>query len=163
MARLEGPLASRDRAAVAEAVTRSLRVKAAVVTADVFETTGVRAALNLGHTAGHALETASGRRLQHGEAVAWGLLAALRLSVARAGLAPASADALAARVLALARPPRPRPADVRAVLRLLAADKKADRRGLVAVLLERPGSVRLVRVAAPEVAAALREALARYN
>ena len=45
----------------------------------------------------------------------------------------------AARVLALARPPRPRPAEVRAAPRLLGADKKADRRGLVAVLLERPG------------------------
>jgi 3-dehydroquinate synthetase len=163
MTRLEGSLAARESAAVAEAVFRSLRVKAAVVSADPFETTGVRAALNLGHTAGHALETASGHRLQHGEAVAWGLLAALRLSVARAGLAPAAEDALAARVLALARPPRPRPAEMRAAPRLLGADKKADRRGLVAVLLERPGSVRLVRAAAAEVAAALEEALARYN
>ena len=125
--------------------------------ADPFETTGVRAALNLGHTAGHALETASGHRLQHGEAVAWGLLAALRLSVARAGLAPADADTLAGRVLALARPPRPRRAEVRAAPRLLGADKKADRRGLVAVLLERPGSVRLVRASRAEVAAALEE------
>ena len=163
MARLAGPLASREGGAVAEAVFRSLRVKAAVVSADPFETTGVRAALNLGHTAGHALESASAHRLQHGEAVAWGLLAALRLSVARAGLAPAAADALAARVLALARPPRPRPVEVRAAARFLAADKKADRRGLVVVLLERPGSVRLVRAAAAEVAAALEEALARYN
>jgi 3-dehydroquinate synthetase len=163
MARLEGPLAGREPAAVAEAVLRSLRVKASVVAADPFERTGRRAALNLGHTAGHALETASNRRLEHGEAVAWGLLAALRLSVARAGLAPAAADALAARVLALARPPRPRPAEVRAAPRLLGADKKADRRGLVAVLLERPGSVRVERVAAADVAAALHEALARYN
>jgi hypothetical protein len=52
---------------------------------------------------------------------------------------------------------------VRAAPRLLGADKKADRAGLVAVLLERPGSVRLVRAAAAEVAAALDEALARYN
>jgi 3-dehydroquinate synthase len=163
MARLAGPLASREGGAVAEAVFRSLRVKAAVVSADPFETTGVRAALNLGHTAGHALESASGHRLQHGEAVAWGLLAALRLSVAHAGLAPAAADALAARVLALARPPRPRPAEVRAAARFLAADKKADRRGLVVVLLEGPGSVRLVRASAAGVAAALVEALARYN
>ncbi len=163
MKRLEAPLAARDEQAAGEALWRSLRVKARVVSADPFERSGGRAALNLGHTAGHALETASGHRLQHGEAVAWGLLAALRLSVARAGLAPAVADALAARVLRLARPPRPRLAEVTKVSRLVSGDKKADRRGLVAVLLERPGSVRLSRVAGADVASALREALARYN
>ena len=162
-ARLEGPLAAREPAAVAEAVVRSLRVKASVVAEDPFEKTGRRAALNLGHTAAHALETASGHRLEHGEAVAWGLLAALRLSVARAGLGPEAADSLAARVLRLVSPPRPRPSELRAVPRLLSADKKSDRRGLNAVLLERPGSVRLERVRAGEVAAALAEALGRYN
>src|SRR5664280_2604560 len=77
MARLEMPLAARQAAAVAEAVRRSLAVKARAVARDPFERTGERAALNLGHTVGHALETASGHRLQHGEAVAWGMLAAL--------------------------------------------------------------------------------------
>jgi 3-dehydroquinate synthase len=163
MGRLAAPLARREKRAVSEAVLRSLRVKAAVVSKDPFERTGRRAALNLGHTAGHALETASGHRLEHGEAVAWGLLTALRLSVARTGLDTSLADALAARVVGLVRPPRPRPAEARAAVRHLAADKKADRRGLVAVLLVRPGRVRLVRVAAEEVAAALQEALARYN
>jgi hypothetical protein len=52
---------------------------------------------------------------------------------------------------------------VRAAPGLLGADKKADRRGLVAVLLEEPGAVRVARVAAADVAAALTEALARYN
>ncbi len=163
MARLEAPLAARDERATGEALWRSLRVKAAVVSADPFERTGRRAALNLGHTAGHALETASSHRLQHGEAVAWGLLAALRLSVARAGLDPPAADALATRVLRLARPRVPRPAEVRAARRFLGTDKKADRRGLSAVLLERPGFVRLERVCADDVAAALDEALGRYN
>ncbi len=163
MARLEVPLAARELAAVAEAAFRSLRVKASVVRADPFERTGRRAALNLGHTAGHALESASGHRLLHGEAVAWGLLAALRLSVERAGLDPRAADALAARVLRLARPRAPRPAEVRAARRFLGTDKKADRRGLSAVLLERPGSVRVARVSAGDLAAALAEALGRYN
>jgi 3-dehydroquinate synthetase len=163
MARLEAPLGARMPAAVAEAVFRSLRVKASAVSADPFERTGRRAALNLGHTAGHALETASGRRLQHGEAVAWGLLAALRLSVAHAGLGADTADALAARLLRLARPPRPRPAEVRAAPQFLGADKKADQHGLNAVLLERPGSVRVAHVSVADVAAALSEALARYN
>ncbi|MCM3876678.1 MAG: 3-dehydroquinate synthase, partial [Thermoanaerobaculia bacterium] len=67
MARLEMPLAAREAAAVTEAVRRSLAVKARAVSRDPFERTGERAALNLGHTVGHALETASGHRLAHGE------------------------------------------------------------------------------------------------
>jgi len=163
MARLEAPLAARASAAVTEAVRRSLAVKARAVARDPFERTGERAALNLGHTVGHALETASGHRLQHGEAVAWGLLAALRLSVARAGLAPRAADALARRVLRLVSPPVPSPAAVRGMPDLLAGDKKADRAGLKAVLLAGPGRPLLVRVDKGELAGAFEETLARYN
>ena len=163
MARLEAPLRARESAAVAEAIRRSLAVKARAVSIDPFERTGERAALNLGHTVGHALETASGHRLQHGEAVAWGLLAALRLSVARAGLAPGLADAMAERVLSLVAPPAPSAAAVRGTPGRFAADKKADRSGLRAVLLAAPGRSRLVRTERAELAGAFAEALARYN
>jgi shikimate kinase / 3-dehydroquinate synthase len=54
--------------------------KAAVCLADPYERRGRREILNLGHTFGHALEAASDHRLPHGEAVALGLTAALRLS-----------------------------------------------------------------------------------
>jgi shikimate kinase / 3-dehydroquinate synthase len=54
--------------------------KAAVVLSDPYERKGRRAILNLGHTFAHALEAASGYDLRHGDAVALGLLAALRLS-----------------------------------------------------------------------------------
>ncbi|HEX7616580.1 MAG TPA: 3-dehydroquinate synthase family protein [Thermoanaerobaculia bacterium] len=163
MARLEAALAAREPAAVAEVVRRSLAVKARAVARDPFERTGERAALNLGHTVGHALETASGHRLQHGEAVAWGLLAALRLSVARAGLAPGAADALARRVGRLVSPPVPSATAVRGMPNLLAKDKKADRAGLNAVLLAGPGRPMLVRVERGELARAFEESLARYN
>jgi len=163
MARLEAPLAARTTAAVTEAVRRSLAVKARAVGQDPFERTGERAALNLGHTVGHALETASGNRLQHGEAVAWGLLAALRLSVARAGLAPRVADALARRVIRLVSPPVPSPTAVRGMSDLLASDKKADRAGLNAVLLAGPGRPMLVRVEQAELVGAFEETLGRYN
>ena len=159
MARLEAPPAARAPAAVGEAVRRSLGVKARAVTRDPFERTGERAALNLGHTVGHALETASGHRLQHGEAVAWGLLAALRLSVAQAGLAPAAAEALAARVVRLVAPPVPTRAAVRAMPEFLGADKKADRTGLRAVLLAGPGRPVLARVGRADLEAAFQEAL----
>jgi len=54
--------------------------KAAVVLSDPYEREGRRAILNLGHTFAHALEAGSGYELRHGDAVALGLLAALRLS-----------------------------------------------------------------------------------
>jgi shikimate kinase/3-dehydroquinate synthase len=56
------------------------RTKLAIVAADERDG-GRRQVLNLGHTVGHAIETATGyTRYRHGEAVALGLLAALRLS-----------------------------------------------------------------------------------
>ena len=54
--------------------------KAGVVLSDPFELEGRRTILNLGHTFAHALESASGYTVRHGDAVALGLLAALRLS-----------------------------------------------------------------------------------
>ena len=63
-----------------EMVRACAAFKAAVCLADPFEQTGRRAILNLGHTFAHALEAASGFELRHGDAVALGLLAALRLS-----------------------------------------------------------------------------------
>jgi len=66
-------LAARDDAAVMHAVRRSCEIKAAVVSADEREQ-GLRAILNLGHTFGHAIETASGYGTWlHGEAVAAGM------------------------------------------------------------------------------------------
>jgi shikimate kinase/3-dehydroquinate synthase len=54
--------------------------KSAVVLSDPYERVGRRAILNLGHTFAHALEAGSDYALRHGDAVALGLLAALRLS-----------------------------------------------------------------------------------
>jgi shikimate kinase / 3-dehydroquinate synthase len=54
--------------------------KASVVLSDPYEREGRRAILNLGHTFAHVLEAGTGYELRHGEAVALGLLAALRLS-----------------------------------------------------------------------------------
>jgi shikimate kinase/3-dehydroquinate synthase len=62
-----------------ELVRRCAAYKAALCLRDPHDH-GPRHALNLGHTFGHALEAASGYRLGHGEAVALGLIAALRLS-----------------------------------------------------------------------------------
>ena len=75
----------------AEAIAHSVAAKARIVAADEFETTGLRALLNLGHTFGHALEAEAGfdGSLLHGEAVAAGCALAFRYS-ARLGLCPAA-------------------------------------------------------------------------
>ena len=71
----------RDPPAIHEAVARAIAIKAAVVAKDP-QDTGSRAILNYGHTVGHALERAAGfGRLRHGEAVAWGMEVAARISV----------------------------------------------------------------------------------
>jgi shikimate kinase/3-dehydroquinate synthase len=70
-----------DRYAITE---RAVRVKLAIVDRDPFEA-GDRRHLNLGHTIGHALETASGYRLAHGAAVAIGLRSAASLAAQRGG------------------------------------------------------------------------------
>jgi len=76
-------LFDRDPAAVAAVVAESCRIKADVVSADERES-GLRRVLNFGHTVGHALEAVTKyRRFRHGEAVAYGMLAALALGVAR--------------------------------------------------------------------------------
>jgi shikimate kinase/3-dehydroquinate synthase len=83
-----------------EIVLGCLRTKLAVVAADERDA-GERQVLNLGHTVGHAIEAATGFvRYRHGEAVAIGLLAALRLS-GRDALRKEVADLLAARGLPL--------------------------------------------------------------
>ncbi len=73
---------------VAQAVEASCKAKSAIVQEDERES-GRRALLNLGHTFGHALETAAGYdgRLLHGEAVSIGMVMAFELSV-NLGLCP---------------------------------------------------------------------------
>ncbi|WP_433984909.1 3-dehydroquinate synthase family protein [Tunturiibacter empetritectus] len=70
-----------DTAALAKVVAASVRVKAEVVSQDEKES-GLRMILNFGHTIGHAIEAATSyKQLLHGEAVAWGSIAALSLAV----------------------------------------------------------------------------------
>ena len=81
-------LLRRDPAVTTEVVNRCVRVKARVVALDEREA-GVRAQLNLGHTYGHALESAGGYTgLTHGEAVSLGMVAALRLGEKKGHTAP---------------------------------------------------------------------------
>jgi 3-dehydroquinate synthase len=65
-----------------DVIARAIAYKAAIVSRDEREQTGQRALLNLGHTVGHAIESAAAGALQHGEAVGLGLIAAARVSAA---------------------------------------------------------------------------------
>ena len=67
-------------------VAKSVQVKERIVTEDPTEK-GIRKALNLGHTVGHAFESLALQRkpVLHGYAVAWGLICELYLSVAKTG------------------------------------------------------------------------------
>ncbi len=80
-------LFAREPDALSAIVSESCRIKAEVVSADERES-GVRRILNFGHTVGHALEAVTRyRRFRHGEAVAYGMLAAVNLGAAR-GVTP---------------------------------------------------------------------------
>ncbi len=120
----------------AQIVFECARTKLAVVAADERDG-GRRQVLNLGHTVGHAIETATGySRYRHGEAVGLGLLAALRLS-GRAELREEVAGLLAQRGL----PVRAEGVDIDAVLAAVGRDKKRVGAEVPFVLLEQPGDV----------------------
>jgi len=73
----------RDAKALEKVIAASIRMKAGVVNIDERES-GLRMILNLGHTVGHAIEQATAYKLLlHGEAVAWGMIAALHLGAQR--------------------------------------------------------------------------------
>jgi 3-dehydroquinate synthase len=80
---------SRDATALRHIITRCCELKAGIVEKDEREETDLRAVLNYGHTFAHAFETVGGYGAWlHGEAVAAGMMCAIRLSVRR-GLVPA--------------------------------------------------------------------------
>jgi shikimate kinase / 3-dehydroquinate synthase len=114
--------------------------KAGVVLSDPYEREGRRAVLNLGHTFAHALETGSGYRVTHGEAVALGLLAAMRLS----GLETDAVEEVLR--------PEPVAADRDAAWAALKRDKKGEG---VFVLLEAPGKPVVTTVSDVEARRAL--------
>lgn len=93
------PVFERDPGTLVPIVAECCAIKAGIVQRDEREH-GERRTLNLGHTAGHALEAMTRyQRFLHGEAVGYGMLAATALAVARGALAPDVHDALG-RVLA---------------------------------------------------------------
>ena len=133
-------LRQRDADAMVYAIERSCAIKAQVVVADETEQ-GERALLNLGHTFGHAIETATGySEWLHGEAVAIGMLMAARFSARLGWLQSADVERVEA-ILQRARLPVEVPAGISpAQFRdLMSLDKKVQDGQLRLVLMKQIG------------------------
>jgi len=84
----------RDARALEKVIAASIRMKADVVSRDERES-GLRMILNLGHTVGHAIEQVTAyKQLLHGEAVAWGMIAALYIARTRGTITAAQHERL---------------------------------------------------------------------
>jgi 3-dehydroquinate synthase len=135
----------RDSAVLGDLVTRCAAIKADVVARDPEERTGVRATLNLGHTFAHALETAGGYGLTHGEAVAIGLVFAGALAGGCERVGPDVVDRYQAVPATLGLVTEvPGGEDVRSedLLAVMRRDKKA--RGGLTFVLPGPGGIERV-------------------
>jgi 3-dehydroquinate synthase len=135
---------AREAEALVPVIADSCRIKADVVEKDERES-GPRRALNFGHTTAHALEAVTKyRRFRHGEAVAYGMLVAAELGVARGTFAAGDRDALAALITKMG--PLPTCGDLSAaeLLRAMTHDKKVVAGKLHFVLPTSIGSTTVV-------------------
>jgi 3-dehydroquinate synthase len=139
-----------DPAALAHIIRRSCEIKAAVVARDEREQ-GERALLNLGHTFGHAIESASGyRQWLHGEAVGAGLVMAAAMSSACGLLDAADAERVRQLVLRAGLPGRIDAVTPAAALEHMKIDKKVLGGRLRLVLLRAIGEAVVTADFAPD-------------
>jgi len=116
-------LLRRDGAVLETLIADCIRVKADVVSRDERES-GERRILNFGHTIGHALEAETKyKRLLHGEAVGWGMIAACTIGVEMKITDAPTAERIIALVRAYGRLPKVK-VDGKRILKRLASDKK---------------------------------------
>lgn len=125
----------RDPVVVEKVIADSVRLKASVVSADEREG-GLRQVLNLGHTIGHALEAETRySQLLHGEAVAWGMIAATHIALSTGKLDSVTAGRISNAVLGFGKLPRMK-WRTENIVRRLRSDKKT-RQGVVHFILPR--------------------------
>jgi 3-dehydroquinate synthase len=148
-----------DPTALTKVVAASVRVKADVVSKDEKES-GLRMILNFGHTIGHAIEAATNyKHLLHGEAVAWGSIAALNVARARNTLTQKDTDRVTNLILRYGPLPTFK-ATAEKLVALTARDKK-NRSGIRSFILPTAiGQTEIVRdVTEPELLAATQSML----
>lgn len=133
--RSAGRISSTHLKLLSQIIRRSVALKAAVVEKDEHES-GIRKALNLGHTIGHALEAATGYSLKHGESVALGLVAESRIAVQLGLLSHAEYERVVNLISALKLPIRiPEIENKSKFFRTLTTDKKSENAANKFVLL----------------------------
>lgn len=145
-----------DKAPLEHIIARSSAIKARVVARDERDLTGIRAALNFGHTAGHAIEAASGYagRYSHGEAVAAGMVIAADIALALGMLRRADRDRMEALIRECGLPVTIAGLGLRDIMRSFAHDKKFTNRKNRLVLPVRIGAVKIVEGVPEKVIAA---------
>lgn len=133
--------ATTSRDGLVPLIARNVSIKAAIVSEDEFETKGLRALLNFGHTVGHAIEASAGYgQLLHGEAISLGIRAALRLSEEFAGLSSTDSDAILTLLAAFKLPLiLPDTITTEQILEKMGRDKKFDQGAIRFVLLRSIG------------------------
>ncbi|MCX6542947.1 MAG: 3-dehydroquinate synthase [Acidobacteria bacterium] len=139
-----GPISKRDVATLIPVIADCCRIKAEIVGGDEREA-GPRRLLNFGHTAGHAFESLTRyQRFLHGEAVAYGMLVAAELAVARGLMRADDRDALASMIAQLG--PLPPLGDLSApqTIELMRRDKKVHEGRLHMVLPSTIGRATIV-------------------
>ncbi len=137
---------------VDELIGAAVRIKAEIVSADERES-DLRRILNFGHTIGHAIEAETEyARFLHGEAIAWGMLAATRLAEVTGMLCPADAGRIASTICRYGVcshasdevSPNPKDLDPDRLIARLASDKKTLAGKVHFVLPTRIGEVKVV-------------------
>ena len=132
----------RDPVELEGLIAASVKLKAEVVSADEREG-GLRRVLNLGHTIGHALEAETGySKFLHGEAVAWGMIAATNIAMAVRRTDSVTAGRITDAVLGLGRLPEVN-VSARKILARLQADKKTQNGAVHFVLPREIGKVEI--------------------
>jgi 3-dehydroquinate synthase len=155
-----GELLAARPEAIAHVVRRSCEIKALIVGRDEREERGDRALLNLGHTFGHAVESATGyRKWLHGEAVAAGLVMAAAMSRELGLVSPEELVRVHTLIERAGLPTRAAGVEPGTVLEHMALDKKVLGGRLRLVLLRRIGNAFLTADYTDE---ALERTLAAY-
>jgi 3-dehydroquinate synthase len=143
-------LLARDAPALEYVIARSVEIKANVVGKDERES-GLREILNFGHTFGHALESATAyRKYQHGEAVAWGMMAAALYGHEIRVTPAADASRIVSLIRRMGKLPVWPKVPTKRLIELMGSDKKARNGRLRFVLTPRIGKAATYDAQSPE-------------